>query len=260
MTHAPYYFCHGIPGSPMDAKALWPGPERIQTPNFLDAGEIAGPEAWIAQFDRFVTADAPVHLIGFSIGAMMALHIAAARPEKVGQITLISAAAPLQLGDFLRHMAGAPVFKLAQKQGPGLGLLTKAQGSMLRYTPEFLLRQLFAKSGVAEKDWTAQPDARRLLLAALRAAYHDHPNAYKALLRHYVSDWTGVLEEVKAPVTLWHGDRDTWAPIAMAEALRSALPHEAEIQRVHGGGHYSTLQTACETLSAPLFNLSLQTG
>ena len=95
------YFCHGVPGGPEDASLL--GIEGVAAPDLFAA-------APLAQFDA-ATAGAPdgsVHLVGFSIGAMVALRLAASRPDKVGKVTLISPAAPLNLGDFLPAMAGKP--------------------------------------------------------------------------------------------------------------------------------------------------------
>lgn len=57
----------------------------------------------------------PVDIIGFSIGAHVALEVGALLNDKVRHTHLISAAAPLNAGEFIGSMAGGAVFKLAMK-------------------------------------------------------------------------------------------------------------------------------------------------
>jgi pimeloyl-ACP methyl ester carboxylesterase len=77
-----------------------------------------------------------VHLVGFSIGALAATKIAAFDPEQVSKLTLISPAAPLQLGTFLEDMAGKPIFEMAIKRPGVLALVTRVQDK----SPSFLPR------------------------------------------------------------------------------------------------------------------------
>ncbi|MEQ1689631.1 MAG: hypothetical protein ABL874_13745, partial [Sphingopyxis sp.] len=99
----------------------------------------------------------PCRLIGFSLGAMAALQIAERLGEAVERIDLISAAAPLQLGDFLPHMAGRPLFELAAHH-PGLfGLVAGAQGLLARFAPRLLARSLLATGMGADAALFADP-------------------------------------------------------------------------------------------------------
>lgn len=54
------------------------------------------------------------HLIGFSLGAMTATRLAVLLGERVVRVDCTSGAAPLDLGNFLSHMAGKPVFTFAK--------------------------------------------------------------------------------------------------------------------------------------------------
>ncbi len=101
----PVYFCHGIPGSVQDgAYALngLPANTLHFTPNLLEIeGELI--DACLRQFDETIAeaGNAPIHVVGFSIGSMVAVRIASARADRVCKLSLVSAAAPLSLGDFL---------------------------------------------------------------------------------------------------------------------------------------------------------------
>lgn len=237
MPHDMIYFCHGVPGGPLDASLL--GIESVIAPNLFEA-------APLVQFDAD-TADVPngsVHLIGFSIGAMVALRLAASRPDRIGKITLISPAAPLSLGAFLPDMAGKPVFKLAKHAPAVLRVLAWLQGLGVKISPEVVLRRLFAKADPHERRLVAEPEVRKVLRAGLRNSFSKHPRSYVQAVCAYVGDWAGALPKVTCPVEIWHGEADTWAPIAMAEALTRALPKGAQLHRVASAGHYGALKAA----------------
>ena len=231
------YFCHGVPGGPSDAALL--GLEDVIAPNLFEA-------APLAQFDT-LTKDSPdgsVHLVGFSIGAMVALRLAASRPAKVGKVTLIAPAAPLSLGNFLPAMAGRTVFRLAKRAPAVLRGITGVQGLLLRVSPDFVLDRLFAKADPHERRLVAEPEVRKVLRAGLRNSFRAHPKAYVQAVCAYTGDWAGALQMVACPVEIWHGEADTWAPIAMAEALDRALPNGADLHRVAGAAHYGALKAA----------------
>lgn len=246
-TASTVYFCHGLPGSPADAnliaEGLLPG-TRVVTAKLLEAGtdtENVLDEA-VAQFDRLIAdAHGYIHVIGFSIGAMVACKIAADRPEEVGRLSLISPAAPLQLGDFLPHMAGAPVFEMARDNPRRLALTTAAQGLAARLAPGLLIKALFAKCGPQEKTLMGDEQFKFLLKRALDNSYCKNPAQYRRMLTAYVSDWSDSLEKIQCPVDLWHGSADSWAPIAMSEALKTAIPGPVVLHEIEGGEHYSTL-------------------
>ncbi|OUS38909.1 hypothetical protein A9Q94_00845 [Rhodobacterales bacterium 56_14_T64] len=245
------YFCHGLPGSPADAnlisEGLLPG-TRVVAPKLLEAGRDVDNilDETVTQFDKLI-ADARgyIHVIGFSIGAMVACKIAAERPEEVGRLSLISPAAPLQLGDFLPHMAGAPVFEMARDHPRRLAMATVAQGIAARLAPGLLIKALFAKCGSQEQALIEDPQVQFLLKRALENSYRKHPLQYRQMLTAYVGDWTEVLPSIQCPVDLWHGTADSWSPLAMSEALKIAIKAPTTLHEIKGGEHYSTLAKFC---------------
>lgn len=225
----------------MDAELLEQTPQWA--PNLLESAGAQEPlQAAFHQFEE-LTAEhsAPVHLAGFSIGAMVACHIARHRPDRIARLSLISPAAPLHFGDFLDDMAGKPVFMMAQRTPKYLPMLLRLQGWMSRIAPALLIRQLFAASSASERDLVSAPDEQRILQAALRNSYVAHPQNTSALIRHYVSDWEPVSAPPDYPVDLWHGVEDSWAPLAMSEALAERFGPQAKVKALQGCGHYGAL-------------------
>lgn len=221
-------------------------PDGLEPFNRLGAlgGGLAYADALIGAFDELTNAHRPsgaVRLVAFSLGAMAALRIAAARTDRIASLDLIAPAAPLQLGDFLDAMAGKPIFEAAQQGEFRLSLLARMQSAALTFAPGLIARQLFAAASNAERSLMGAPERRSAFLSGMRYALHDHPGAYKAELRAYVSDWTATLAEVTTPVRIWQGTDDSWAPAAMAQALSASLGSPAEITLIEGLSHYGAL-------------------
>lgn len=237
------FFCHGVPGGDAERQLLArvnPDVEIIDLNIFEHPPEDVA-RALAVAVSASEPAQGDIHLVGFSIGAMAALQIAARCPDKVTKVTLISPAAPLQLGDFLPDMAGKLVFELAAHKPKVLALLTGVQAAIVRAAPALLIKALFAKSTAAElallKDAHFQSGMRRVL----KRSFGEYRSSYLAYLKAYVLDWRSVLSQVRCPVDIWHGTADTWSPIAMAYALRENITTESTVHEVPDSGHYSTL-------------------
>ena len=238
-------FCHGMPGSTADVDLLRRNnpdakiiPLRLLDvdPAQIDTGLQSSLDTLLEQ-----SGGERVHLVGFSIGAMAAIKRAALRPDKVSRLTLISPAAPLSLGEFLPNMAGKPVFDLALKSPALLKIVTGLQGWIVRISPNLLINMLFSKCGTMEKDLLTDPSFRGVLTQGLSDSLVKKPSSYLSYVCAYVSDWSGILQDVKCPVVLWHGTKDTWSPPEMSEKLENAFGNAATLNVVDDAEHYSTL-------------------
>lgn len=243
--HEAAYFCHGMPGSEHDARLLKAVDSRIRliAPNLLEARSIDPMLDVLGDFDRDTKdfADGLINVVGFSIGAMVAIKIAAACPERVGRLTLISPGAPLSLGDFLPKMAGKPVFTLAMKRPIALRALTFGQGLMSSVAPGFLMKQLFAKCGGAERALINDATFRDVIRRGFSNSFRYRRDAYVRFVRSYVEDWASNLKDVTCPVELWHGEKDTWTPIAMSQKLDEIIAGPSQLNTIPDAEHYSTL-------------------
>lgn len=238
-------FCHGIPGSTADAELLYKENPDIEVialrlqdmnPKEIDTELSIALDAVMGRID-----DDSVHVVGFSIGAMAAVKIAASRPNLVSRLTLISPAAPLSLGHFLNDMAGRPVFELAMKRPIALKLLTALQGMAARFSPNTMISMLFAKSGPSEKTLFKGSGFNHIVKKAILESFIINPNTYLAYIEAYVADWSHSLSEVQCPVDLWHGTSDTWSPPEMSKSLKDEFGEKATLNLVQDAEHYSTL-------------------
>ena len=237
------FFCHGVPGGDAERQLLARANPDVE---IIDLNIFEHPPEDVARalsdaVSASETAQGDIHLVGFSIGAMAALQIAARCPDKVTKVTLVSPAAPLQLGDFLPDMAGKVVFEMAAHKPKALAFLTGVQAVIVRAAPALLIKALFAKSTAAELDLLKDTEFQSAMKRVLKRSFGEYRPSYLAYLKAYVLDWRSVLPQVRCPVDIWHGTADTWSPIAMAYALRENITTECTVHEVPDSGHYSTL-------------------
>ena len=257
---APVVYFHGQPGASGELEAVWPGdgrPRRLWAPDRNDLW----PDLPLGEALDHLAAEisrrfpqGPIRLVGFSLGGFIAIETAlrleaAGRPDL--SLDLVSAAAPLDCGEFLPSMAGRAVFTLARDRLRLFALLTRAQGWVAGRAPGFLFRQIFADAAGADADLARDPAFQAALVSILVHGLTGDSRGYRREVLGYVA-WPGArLAALRAPVTLWQGEADTWTPPAMADALAKALPHVVALRRFAGLSHYSTLGRALPEILGP---------
>lgn len=246
MTSAmPTIYLHGLPGGATELQLFGPLP-ATEPWHVLDrtvdgAGDRFGRLAdRVAGLARRLSPAGTVRLVGFSLGAAAALRVAARLDQQVARIDLVSAAAPLELGNFLPDMAGRPVFTLARDYPALFAAHARMQGGLARLAPAVLARLLFASAQGGDCILRDDPAFRTGMINLLRTG-HVAGEAYRAEISAYVAPWSRELERVTQPVRLFHGAQDNWTPPEMAQALALALPDCAPPQIVPGLSHYSAL-------------------
>lgn len=254
---ATVYF-HGEPGSP-DELRLVPGaswPELFAPDRANDR-----PDLPLAAYLDHLAADVlarfpegPVRLVGFSLGAFVAVEIALrlqeTAPERALSLDLVSAAAPLGCGDFLPHMAGGMVFSLARQRPRLFAAMTGVQGWLARRAPGLLFGQIFAGAAGADAGLARDPAFRAIIGGILTHSLSRGARGYRREVLGYVVQPPERLAALTRPVRLWHGEADTWAPPAMAGALARTLPNVRAVRMFPGLSHYSTLQAALPEILA----------
>ena len=196
-------------------------------------------EALAAEVDA-LAGGAPVRLIGFSLGAFVALQTALRMGSSPSALELISPAGPLESGEILDSMAGGPLFRLAMRSPWLFRLTTMGQGLAVRLAPQAVMRGLFAGVSGAEAELAAKPGFRAVLTDMLDRSYGRMRAGYLRDILAYVRPWSGDLEGAALPTRIWQGEADGWAPPAMAVSLAARLGG-APVTLFSGLGHYSTL-------------------
>ena len=191
-----------------------------------------------------------VAIVGFSIGTYIALEVAALLNKQVRQIHLISCVAPLYSGDFLEHMAGGLVFKLAMRKPSIFSLLTQFQSMIARLAPSMLVNMLFSTAAGQDKELIQQSDFKTYITDVLKQCFKHRAKGYIRDITYYV-EWHEAKEYI-ASIQLWHGTEDNWSPPSMADSLAHIIPSHVSIEKMEGLSHYSCLYEAAPKICAQL--------
>lgn len=255
MTADQYVYFHGQPGSSDELTLVAAG--RLPTPLLAPDRAVDRPDLPLGPYLDHLAATVvarypagPIRLVGFSLGAFVAVEVALRIVDRQVRLELVSPAVPLGLGDFLSDMAGGAVFGLAARS-PGLfGLLTGLQGGLARVAPGLLFGQIFAGAAGADADLARDPAFQATIRRILRSTLAHGAQGYRREVLGYVAWSPERLSGLTHPVTLWQGEADTWTPPAMARALADALPGPPTLRTFPGLSHYSTLQAALPEICA----------
>lgn len=144
-------------------------------------------------------------LVGWSLGAQMAMAIAAQSPEKVGRLVLVAGTASFIQRDGWPH--AMPPAMLAEFTA---GIAADPEGMLPRFV-----------GGFNRGDWQAKAVTRALL------DVHDPLPAASTLVAGLTwlrdVDLREQLARIKAPTLLIHGSADPLMPAGAAQALASAI-------------------------------------
>jgi len=160
----------------------------------------------------------PTHLMGISMGGMIAQHVALRHPDMVRSLVLGSTHCGGPVGK------GAPDAEAARVIGEIDGWPARERAReflRLCVTPEFALRH---------PDMVERTVA---LLSEQPAVHHGLRRQREAMMRHHTS---GRLPEITAPTLVLHGGADRIVPVDNARALASGIPG-AELVIFPGAGH-----------------------
>lgn len=244
------YF-HGTPGAPeecriFDSDAKKFGLTFICFDRFSVDSSITGESYYklLAGEISKIAAGKPVDVVGFSIGAFVALQTCRYLPHGVGNLHLASSAAPLEAGDFLEGMAGKQVFQLAKTFPVLFILLSYWQGLIAWFSPKALFRLLFASATGADKALVADREFQSGITKVLRSCFMGRVRGYARDIGAYVRPWNTTLSTISVNTHIWHGAEDNWSPVAMAGYLESAIPGCTSVKLYDGLSHYSCLYRA----------------
>jgi pimeloyl-[acyl-carrier protein] methyl ester esterase len=158
-------------------------------------------------------------VLGWSLGALVALVWAAEAPEQVGKLVIV---------------AGTPCFAQREDWPHGIApAVLRSFACELASDRERTLRRFVALQ--AHGDENARDVARALDGASAQASsYEDVLDRGLSILRE--TDLRPRLKEVFQPVLVMHGEQDEVVPIAAAEYLVANLPN-ARLETLSGASH-----------------------
>lgn len=246
----PVFLFHGLPGSriqrhPDDAIAARLG-LRLILPDRPGCGlSDPAPKRRVTDWptDLIAMADAlslaRFAVGGWSGGAPYACAVAAALPERVTCLRLVSPMAPL---DRPGALDDAPDWarrglKLVQTAPFLVGPTVSAWHRSMVREPDRFAGSVSARLSRSDRALFARPELQGLFTQIALDATRQGPQGLTTELKLLAAPWGVDLARIQAPTRIWHGDDDRVLPLSMARRLADAIPG-ATLEIVPGGGHF----------------------
>jgi pimeloyl-ACP methyl ester carboxylesterase len=195
---------------------------------------------------RVALALGPVHLIGHSLGASIALLHASGYPAALRSLSLIN---PVSTANNVTANLGKLYYRVAA------ALPARAARFWLASKPAVYIADAMI---IVSKDKAVR---RRILDEDYENyARASVPAMIESFLSYYETDFEERAAHVTAPTLLLTGDADRIAPVASVSALAAAVP-AATVRVLRGAGHLAPMETPADVLG-PLntFLGDLRTG
>ncbi len=169
-------------------------------------------EAWTGYCYQQLPKE-PALLIGWSLGAMMALRLAARHPDRVRALLLLAATPKFVRAKRWLHGTSQKAFRAFEQ-----GVSEQPATTLRRFTA--MMQHGEKTALLRQSDYAPQAATQHALRAGL------------SLLREW--DLRDEAELVECPVLLVHGRHDAVVPVAAAEALAKRLKN-ARLHVIDGG-------------------------
>jgi pimeloyl-ACP methyl ester carboxylesterase len=250
----PVIFCHGWPSSRTMARLTDDAARdlgvRIISP---DRPGISGSSL---QLNRELSDWPPVarqlvdqlgigefRVLGISGGAPYAYATAAAMPERVRAIAIVSGATPIV--DFANREGLLPLYRwmlaLYRTRPQLLRRLFCLARPILSLRPPVRLRPLLLKILMlrpCDEESLRDSASFEAVFESQRRAWRGSAEGVIADAQIYAKPWGFLIEQIRVPVRLWHGKEDRAFSVPLAEEIANRLP-DCNARYVDGAGHYS---------------------
>ncbi len=189
-------------------------------------------------------------LLGVSGGAPTAIAAAGELHDRITALAVVSGVAPVHYSRSLEGMnvANKVLLRLGERM-PRVGRrLIATIAALWRINP--ILAQLWFRALLPEPDLRIcrRPEVTKIMSLAIREGLKQGTRGVVTDFELLTSDWRHLLKRVRSPSYVWHGDADTYVPMAMGEVLAENIPG-CIFRKVEGGGHFMIVDTLREILT-----------
>lgn len=188
-------------------------------------------------------------ILGVSGGSPTAIAAAGELKERVTTLSVVSGVSPVQDRRVLSGMNLANQFLLrlgGVVPGLGKGVITII-AALWRLNP--IVAQLWFRMLLPEADIAIgrRPEVSRVMVRAIREGLRQGVQGAANDFELLLSDWRYLVERIRVPSHVWHGDADTYVPLGMGQLLARDIPG-AVFHKVEGGGHFMIVDRLMEIL------------
>jgi len=103
--------------------------------------------------------------------------------------------------------------------------------------PEQYFQRTYEESSAPDQAILSQPEIKAMLIPNWKEGVRQGVRGFTHDGIIFSRPWGFALEEIRIPVTIWHGDNDASIPLSMAEHLAQAIPN-SHLKIIPGEGHF----------------------
>ena len=250
----PVIFCHGWPSSrtmaqltnaaarDLGIRIISPDRPGISGSSLKPNRELSDWPSVVRQLVDHLGIGA-FYVLGISGGAPYAYATAAAMPERVRGVAIVSGATPIV--DFGHREGLLPLYRwmlaLYRTRPQLLRRLFCLARPILSLRPPVRLRPLILKILMlrpCDEESLRDSAAFEAVFESQRRAWRGSTEGVLADAQIYAKPWGFPIEKVRMPVRLWHGKEDRAFSVRLVEEIANRLP-DCKARYVDSAGHYS---------------------
>lgn len=256
------FYSHGFPASRIEASiAHRAALERGITIVALDRPGFGGSdwyperrfEDWVQDVE--LAADhlgvSRFAVLGVSGGTPTAVAVAALLPDRVTSLVVVSGVGPIRGSQSLRGMNLINrMLIILGRRLPGLARWSVwGLANLWRSFPSVVALWFGALLPGVDRRIVARREVGIVLAKNIKESLAQGVRGAVGEFMLLTSDWSHLLQKVRVPTTVWHGDADSYVPIVMGEMVHQSILGST-FRKVMGGGHFMILDTMGEVLES----------
>ena len=178
-------------------------------------------------------------VIGISGGGPHAIAAAAAMPERIALLALVSPVGPIADCETKLRMSKLHrlIYTRIGRSRPSGATFFWSLRYLVRFAPDAAYRLLRQRVVASDRNLLLREEVKANLQAALREGLRPGIEGARQDLRLFCAPWGLRLEEIDVPAVIWQGSDDTIVPPGAAYHLAETLPN-CRLDVIQGGGHY----------------------
>jgi pimeloyl-ACP methyl ester carboxylesterase len=188
-------------------------------------------------------------VMGHSVGAAYAAACAHHLPERIIAAGIVSPIIPLDLPQALGELGKPTQWRLARDHPATLRAAIRVLFLLARLAPNAARTAFGANSTPEEKAISSRPEVMRRGLDSARESTRQGALGLVEDMRVAMRPWAFDPAEIRVPVLVWQGDRDSSIRESWGEWWARTVPG-AQLVRCRGEGHLLIEQRIAEILDA----------
>lgn len=266
-TGKPIFFFHGTPGSrkeishchqlanqqgyqviSLDRPGMGYSSLNRQQTLLSWANDVADIAAQL-HFDKF-------SIMGHSGGGPFVAACAYSFPEKISSAAIVSGMEPIEFSEAFKSLPFSQRFLMRLiKVFPVTAFALMRLTRMMLKNPDKMMSDMIKQLPECDQIIFHNPDYRKKIIDSTLEAFRQGVSGPAREMILLTKPWGFNLQKIRCPITIWHGQLDSQAPLEHAQLISRLIP-DAHLQIIENEGHHSILRNQFTNILKHMESLS----